>query len=103
MTTTTIYVSRVTRGGERVPDSCDIEGDWQKQLSEIAENQELSFTAEILSTGHVSLCLENHELGDFMCKIATNGPGPKSPPAMLAEMLREWSQESYDCWCEANR
>ena len=99
MSTTTVPVQRVVSGGERRPDSCEVPAKWDRQLAEITDAG-CVFTAEILSTGHVNLCLEHPEFGDFMSRLATNGPGEKSPPNVLFGMLRDWDRKRFDRWLE---
>jgi len=51
-------------------------------------------TAEILSTGHVSQCIE-HEEGDYAIEICANGPEVQQH---LEKMLREFDGVKFEAW-----
>jgi len=98
--TTVVPVWHIHRGGERIADSCVVACDWHKQLSEI-QAAGLCFTAEILRTGHVNLCLEHPDYGDFMSRIADNRPCDNTPAIVLFNMLRDWSHSRLQSWIAA--
>lgn len=50
-------------------------------------------TAEVLPTGHVSLCIEQPSLGDVDCRIATNGPQVQEK---IEAMLGDFTGESFN-------
>ena len=51
-------------------------------------------TAEVLSTGHVSQCIE-HDEGDFDIKITKNGPDVQEA---LVRMLRAFDGPTFENW-----
>jgi exonuclease III len=51
------------------------------------------FTAEVLNTGQVSVCIEEPDYGDIDIRIIPNGPKVQSA---YEEMLADFTQEKYD-------
>lgn len=54
----------------------------------------LRFTAEVLTTGEVSTCIE-HELGDFDMSITPNGPEVQKG---MIDMLRRFNENKFHSW-----
>ena len=48
------------------------------------------FTAEMLTTGEISVCIEDPEKGDLFCEVIPNGPEVQ---AAMAKMLAEYGQQ----------
>jgi hypothetical protein len=57
----------------------------------------LRFTAEILTTGKVSVTLEEADLGDYDIRISVNGPAVQ---AGMAEMLSDFDPHAFAVWKE---
>lgn len=89
----------VRPGGARVDDSCQVEGDYSAQLKEIADAG-LVFTAELLDHNQVNLCLEHPRYGDFMCRLAGNEDGLRSPPNVTIAMLKDWNRVEFQKWLD---
>ena len=66
---------------------------------EAMRRKECRLTAEVLSSGLVSVCIE-HEEGDFDIHIVENGPKVQTA---IADMLRKFDGAIFDGWLEAVR
>lgn len=55
----------------------------------------LRLTAEVLSTGHASFCIEDRELGDFAITLCPNG---EKVPETIATMIRSFDRAAFDAW-----
>ena len=86
--------------GHEVPVTCEVADDLREKYELVRENR-LRLTAEILTTGEISLAIE-HKEGDVMLELAENGPGDHAPNKVLERMLRDFSQEALDVWLEEN-
>lgn len=94
----TVHIFQYRAGKGQIPDgSCQV-SDAAFTNYEKARELGLRVTAEMLSTGEVSLCLEEPRLGDFAISICTNGPGEKSPPALLEKMLLKFNEDDFKQW-----
>lgn len=54
-------------------------------------------TAEILTTGEVSVCIESSEYGDFVCQVVANGP---DVTRALEEMLWGFDPTAFKEFCD---
>jgi hypothetical protein len=52
-------------------------------------------TAEILSTGICSFCIEEPELGDFDITLVVNGP---QVPIKITDMIQRFTPELFEQW-----
>lgn len=52
-------------------------------------------TAEVLGTGHVSVCIEDPELGDYKIELAKNGPDVQKA---IEKMLMEFDSAQFAEW-----
>lgn len=55
-------------------------------------------TCEVLTTGHVSFCIEEPTYGDFETELADNGPGVKDA---IAKLISSFNVDNYISWREA--
>ncbi len=82
--------------GRQSPDSCFV-GD--AEFAQWLKIKEAGFrmTVELLSNGHVSMCIEDPALGDFDCVVCPNGP---QVPVKLSEMLMRFDRAAVPAWRE---
>ena len=52
-------------------------------------------TAEVLTTGHISLCIEDTVYGDFDSRLVANGP---DVPKALTDMLTTFRRSDHMQW-----
>lgn len=77
--------------------SCEVEDDEAAKFAE-AQAAGLRFTVERLSTGHISMCLEDPALGDFDCVVCDNGP---EVVTKRREMLLRFNPTELPQWRES--
>lgn len=70
-----------------VPDDCAVG-------YEALRRKRCRLTAEVLSMGQVSQCIE-HDEGDYACEVTDNGPAVTEA---LIKMLREFEGADFDAW-----
>lgn len=61
---------------------------------EALRRKQCRLTAEVLTTGHVSQCVE-HKEGDFLIEVTNNGPEVQTA---LVKMLHEFDGLTFDYW-----
>lgn len=64
------------------------------KLEEI-KNAGCRLTAEILTTGVCSFCIEKPEIGDFDMELSPNGPGVKEA---VTKMILRFSPKDFQVW-----
>ena len=57
-------------------------------------------TAEVLGTGHISLCIEEPALGDYKIEIVQNGPDVQKA---IEKMLMEFDSAQFAEWKMADQ
>lgn len=95
VTVTQFILPRGTREFFTIEFPDDLQPQW-----DAIQKAGLRLTAEILTTGDVSLCIEDPKRGDFDVELAQNKPGPREPVKMLEELIRRFTAEKYEKWKE---
>jgi hypothetical protein len=93
-----IVIVPVTRfclpDGRQVPDETTISDDCKAKYEEMRAAG-CRLTAEILSNGNVTCCIEHREYGDFDISLTENGPEVQ---AGIETMLRRFTLEAFEAF-----
>lgn len=92
-----VPVTRFARHGTQIDDSTEIASDCADRYAAVRECG-CRLTAEVLSTGHVSCCIEHPRLGDFDISVTPNGPQVQ---VGIEKMLLRFTPEKFAAWKES--
>jgi hypothetical protein len=83
--------------------TCDVDDDVAYRYENVIKPLGLRVTAECIQHSHfVNLCLEEPELGDFVCVLAENlSREPEIVVEALASLIRNFHVEEYKFWRSA--
>lgn len=84
----------VLPNGRQVPVTIELPGDLTGQYATM-KSCGARLTAEVLTTGEVSLCIEHPEYGDFDARVVPTGP---DVPAALVQMLAGFRRTAFEDW-----
>lgn len=79
--------------GRQVPQTTNISNECQSRYEAILESK-CRLTAEVLTDGKISLCIES-KWGDYDMKLVSNGP---EIITTIEAMLQNFTIEKYEKW-----
>lgn len=80
--------------GRQVPITVSVPDNLQSKYR-ILHDCGARLTAEVLTTGAVSVCVEEPEIGDFDIRVHKNGP---EVPAAIADMIDVFDPIAFRAW-----